>query len=270
MERTKENTVSSFFYYMWNCWSKEECQETFGAMHRHFWEKWCYCADKDLHGAAERFYAGLSELNRKKLVERACIMYDGRKETFAEDSSQTTDEPEEKIHFGFLGNGVTVWDASKTVNGDYPTVAHIAYDRTVKYYREVSPEARHQIEHYAKYGNIHPVTQPEMLALKPLEVSASISDEDGRPLAITDEEPEVIEVWTTPRNNPKFFRRRVKCLMLSGLPQAEAEQTVSSEPLKMELFYDVERGGFAIDAEAIGNTPLYNPYTGEEIPDETE
>ena len=26
---------------------------------------------------------------------------------------------------------------------------------------------------------------------------------------------------------------------------------------------------FAIDAEAVGNTPLYNPYTGKEIPDET-
>ena len=36
------------------------------------------------------------------------------------------------------------------------------------------------------------------------------------------------------------------------------------------VFRDVALGAFAIDAEAVGNTPLYNPYTGEEIPDETK
>ena len=45
---------------------------------------------------------------------------------------------------------------------------------------------------------------------------------------------------------------------------------MASTPQKLELFYDVALGAFAIDAEAVGNTPLYNPYTGEEIPDETE
>ena len=66
-----------------------------------------------------------------------------------------------------------------------------------------------------------------------------------------------------------MFRCRVKCLMYSGLSQAEAEKVIASTPLKLELFYDVGRGSFAIDAEAVGNTPLYNPYTGKEIPDET-
>ena len=77
--------------------------------------------------------------------------------------------------------------------------------------------------------------------------------------AITDEVCEVVDVVTTPETNPEMFRCRVKCLMYSGL----------STPLKLELFYDVGRGSFAIDAEAVGNTPLYNPYTGKEIPDET-
>lgn len=58
--------------------------------------------------------------------------------------------------------------------------------------------------------------------------------------------------------------------MNSGLPQSEAEKIVALMPLKLELFYDIGRGGFAIDAEAVGNTPLYNPYTGKEIPDETK
>ena len=46
--------------------------------------------------------------------------------------------------------------------------------------------------------------------------------------------------------------------MYSGLSQAEAEKVIASTPLKLELFYDVGRGSFAIDAEAVGNTPLYN------------
>ena len=89
-------------------------------------------------------------------------------------------------------------------------------------------------------------------------------------LAITDDACEVIEVATTPTVNPEMFRRRVRSLMLSGLPQQEAEKFVASTPQKLELFYDVALGAFAIDAEAVGNTPLYHPYTGEEIPDETE
>mgnify|MGYP003164329776 CR=1 FL=1 len=87
--------------------------------------------------------------------------------------------------------------------------------------------------------------------------------------AITDEVCEVVDVVTTPETNPEMFRCRVKCLMYSGLSQAEAEKVIASTPLKLELFYDVGRGSFAIDAEAVGNTPLYNPYTGKEIPDET-
>ena len=49
MKYQAENTVSSFFYYMWNAWSE-----------------------------AERFYLELSEDNRRLLVERAVSIYDGR------------------------------------------------------------------------------------------------------------------------------------------------------------------------------------------------
>ncbi len=51
-----ENAVSSFFYYMWNTWSQEECRIVYGNMSRHFWEKWCLLSDKGVFGAAERFY----------------------------------------------------------------------------------------------------------------------------------------------------------------------------------------------------------------------
>lgn len=88
-------------------------------------------------------------------------------------------------------------------------------------------------------------------------------------IAITDDYDEVIEVITTPAINPITFQRRVRCLMISGLSKEQAEHIASTEPMKLELFYDIGRGIFAIDAEAVGNTPLYNPYTAEEIPDET-
>lgn len=78
--RTHENIVSSFFYYMWNAWGEEECRTVFGPMHKHLWEKWCNCADRDLHGASERFYAELSNSNRHLVVERACELYDGKAE----------------------------------------------------------------------------------------------------------------------------------------------------------------------------------------------
>lgn len=78
MNDTAENTVSSFFYYMWNTWSEEECKTVFSGMHRHFWNKWNQAAVKSIFGAAERFYAELSEENRKLLVNRAVTMYDGK------------------------------------------------------------------------------------------------------------------------------------------------------------------------------------------------
>ena len=59
-----ENAVYSFFYYMWNAWSKEECKIVFGGMCRHFWEKWNAQAEKSIYGAAERFYSELSEITK--------------------------------------------------------------------------------------------------------------------------------------------------------------------------------------------------------------
>lgn len=78
MKRTNENIVSSYFYYMWCRWSKEECKIVFGPMFEHFWSKWCRFTEKTMHGAAECFYAELSDDNRRKLIARACLMYDGK------------------------------------------------------------------------------------------------------------------------------------------------------------------------------------------------
>lgn len=78
MKYHAENAVSSFFYYMWNAWSIEECKVVFGGMYRHFWEKWNAQAEKSIYGAAERFYSELSENNQMLLAERAVALYDGK------------------------------------------------------------------------------------------------------------------------------------------------------------------------------------------------
>ena len=78
MKYQAENAISSFFYYMWNAWNEEECKVVYGDMHRHFWEKWCQMTDKGVFGAAERFYAELTDHYREKLAERAVALYDGK------------------------------------------------------------------------------------------------------------------------------------------------------------------------------------------------
>lgn len=78
MKYLAENAVSSFFFYMWNSWNENECSIVFSGMHKHFWDKWCGLADNmSALGAAERFYAELSDNYREMLVNRAVTVYDG-------------------------------------------------------------------------------------------------------------------------------------------------------------------------------------------------
>lgn len=77
--RTNENIVSSFFYYMWNTWCKEECEAIqWTCEPAHIWRKWGEACDCGARGAAEKFYMELSDTNRQALVGRATILYNGR------------------------------------------------------------------------------------------------------------------------------------------------------------------------------------------------
>lgn len=77
--RTNENIVSSFFYYMWNTWSREECEAIqWTCEPDHIWRKWGEACDCGARGAAEKFYMELSDTNRQALVERATTLYNGR------------------------------------------------------------------------------------------------------------------------------------------------------------------------------------------------
>lgn len=53
------------------------------------------------------------------------------------------------LHFGSLGNGVTVYDVTREKHGDYLTVAHIDPTGMVKYYVDVTPEERAKISEMA-------------------------------------------------------------------------------------------------------------------------
>lgn len=90
MKRTNENIVSSYFYYMWNRWSKEECDTVFGNMAGHFWEKWCHLSNSSPSGAAERLYAELGNDARRKIVERACKLYNGQRHASETIENETT------------------------------------------------------------------------------------------------------------------------------------------------------------------------------------
>ena len=57
------------------------------------------------------------------------------------------------LGFGYLGNGMTVWNRLQEENGDYKKVAHISPEREVKYYDKYAPAViRQKIEDYAATG----------------------------------------------------------------------------------------------------------------------
>ena len=62
------------------------------------------------------------------------------------------------LGFGYLGNGLTVWNRLEEVNGDYKTVAHIDHDGNITYYDKEMPE------------NIKPQIQAQAETLKQEEV----------------------------------------------------------------------------------------------------
>jgi hypothetical protein len=59
----------------------------------------------------------------------------------------------ERIGYGSLGNGFSVWDSNIEERGEYKKLAHIGRDRKVYYHAAVSNEAREFIEVIASYHN---------------------------------------------------------------------------------------------------------------------
>lgn len=53
------------------------------------------------------------------------------------------------IGFGYMGNGLIVWDRNREKHGDYMNIAHIDPERKVKYYEELSEEVKSYIHNIA-------------------------------------------------------------------------------------------------------------------------
>lgn len=72
------------------------------------------------------------EMNRWEFDEKV-------RENPMNDHLKVTELPAEEkaedydLGFGHLGNGLTVWNRAKEVDGDYPTIAHISPEGEVTY-----------------------------------------------------------------------------------------------------------------------------------------
>lgn len=87
-------------------------------------------------------------------------------------------------------------------------------------------------------------------------------------LRITTDESDVIDVYLCPNKTPVAYARKKKELMEScGMTDAEAEDCLL-RPIPIELFYSYDQGLFGIEAECLASCEVYNPYTGEEIPND--
>ncbi len=61
-------------------------------------------------------------------------------ETVPEADGQEAILSQYDLGYGYMGNGLTVWNRLEEVNGDYKTVAHINADRSVNFWDESLPE----------------------------------------------------------------------------------------------------------------------------------
>lgn len=87
------------------------------------------------------------------------------------------------------------------------------------------------------------------------------------PLKITEDAGDIVEIYLSPYKHPIAYQRKKYELMnSSGMSEEEAERHILQAPFVLELFYAIDQGLFAIESEPLDSIEVYNPYTGEEIP----
>lgn len=86
-------------------------------------------------------------------------------------------------------------------------------------------------------------------------------------LRITEETGDVIDVYPDSNKYPVIYQRKIHELT-TGMTKEEAELYLLQSPIQLELFYDLDRGLFAVESEAVESCEIYNPYTGREIPND--
>lgn len=78
---------------------------------------------------------------------------------------------------------------------------------------------------------------------------------------------ESINIQLCSEKTPIAYTKRVNSLVNSGLTLEDA-QLEALEPIEMEMYYDENNGLFLVEAEAINNTDIFNPYTQEFLEDD--
>lgn len=85
-----------------------------------------------------------------------------------------------------------------------------------------------------------------------------------------DNSAEVVDIYLDPNKHPKAFGLKKEELVSAGLSEKNAETFIMTTPIQMELFYSKNRGLFAVEGDAVGNTDVYDPYTGIELTETKE
>lgn len=88
-------------------------------------------------------------------------------------------------------------------------------------------------------------------------------------LKITKDEGDIIEIFLTEKETPAAYsRKKHELVCLSGMTEEEAGLYLLRIPVTLELFYDMDRGAFGVETDAVSACEIYNPYTGQLIPNE--
>lgn len=76
---------------------------------------------------------------------------------------------------------------------------------------------------------------------------------------------ETIKVKLSKEKTPIAFKNKLEELVESGLSETEARKFISSNPFVLELYYEKDRGLFAVESEALDLCPesICSPYTRE-------
>lgn len=91
------------------------------------------------------------------------------------------------------------------------------------------------------------------------DIEAGVAD--GYRLADVDD-VEVFDFYLDEVKHPRAFKTKVCELVNDGMNEDEARKFVRETPFIMEVCYDLNRGLFMVESEAVESTEIYNPYTG--------
>lgn len=117
-----------------------------------------------------------------------------------------------------------------------------------------TPEGEFSVEQTGYYGGTWSIVK-------------KIKDSTGS-LVFKEEESDLLEFYLDPEKTPDTYNRKLFELIKSGMNKWQAEKFISDTPIIMELAYDIDRGLFMVECEAINSCDIYNPYTGMIIPND--